>query len=337
MSKLITEALELAKLLRPSWPEVSQRIAASGHPTCEVAGVVDPLGVDVDGNYVTVADYVNPPTRIPTLVRDLVAANEGYWIEEVFATPGMTVQSGAIIYSDTFPEDHFLSAHGRPGPRAPGSEAPRLAAGRPTLKTSRVESWAGSIEVHDEVRRRNQVWDVQRQFRQAANTFADILQVRGEEVLDAFIDASGREVTAGAGTFADWAAADPIENTASTDNRPAAEFARVRRLFAQDKAGVRPDVLIADPEDIEHLDRVYGDRLDALLRRYGLRLRESTRATVGERIYARSGQVGVMAFEKPLDQEHTREGTRKTDVYTLEATPVYVANGAESVLRVRKT
>lgn len=34
----IASALELAELLKPSWPTISARIAASGVPTCEVAG-----------------------------------------------------------------------------------------------------------------------------------------------------------------------------------------------------------------------------------------------------------------------------------------------------------
>lgn len=336
MTKLIHEALELAELLRPGWRETQQRLAASGTPLNEFAGNVNPLGVDVNGALITVADYVNPPTRIPMLVRDLVAENEGYWIEEVFNTPGMTVQGGAIIYSESFPEDHFLEAGNGPGPRAPGAEAPRLAAGRRGLKISRVESIAGSIEVHDETRRRNQVWDVQNQFRQTANTFADIIQQRGEEVLNGFLTDAGRIVQGGAGTFADWAAADPLEMTASTDPRPSTEFARVARTFQEDRAGVRPNVLVANPEDVEHLDRVYGDKLDALLSRHNLRLRSSIRVLAGERLYLRSGQVGTLAFEQPLSQELTREGNRKTDVFTIEATPVFVANGAEAGLKVRK-
>jgi hypothetical protein len=297
----------------------------------------DPLGTSIDSaNRVVVADYVNPPSRIPALIRDLVAENEGYFIERIFRTPGFTVQGGAILYKENYPNDHFLATGQSLAPRSPGSEAPVIGVTRRAPKLARPESWAGSIEVTDEVRRWNDVIEVQDQFRKAANTFADVLQRRGEETLADFVQASGRFVVGGAGTFGDWAAADPVENTSSTDNRPSAEFARVARLFAEDKTGVRPDTVIMSPEDAEHLDRVYGDRLPALLARHNLTLIVSPRRTTGRRLYVRSGQVGVLAFDKPLgDPEITREGKRFTTSYTLEAVPVFVANGGDALLEVR--
>ena len=294
-----------------------------------------PLGVSVSGTQITVDDYVNPPTRIPAIVRAFTAANEGYWIEDVFNVPGFTVQGGAIIYTETFPEDHFLADEGRPAPRAPGSEAIKLSAGRRGVLVSRPESWAGDIEVTDEDRRWNRVIGIQDQFRKAGNTFADLLQTSGEEVLDAFVQASGRFAVTPPGY--DWAAADPVENTTSTDPRPSAEFARVRRLFVQDKTGVRPDTLIAAPEDLEHLDRIYGDKLPALLQRHNLTVHESVRRDPGKRLYVKSKQVGTLAFDKPLDQEYSRVGTRKTDVYTLDVAPVWVANGADALMEVRSS
>lgn len=295
--------------------------------------LIQPLGVQVSGTAVTVDDYVNPPTRIPDIVRAFTAANQGYWIEDVFNVPGFTVAGGAIIYRDNFPEDHFLATEGSPAPRAPGSEAVKLFAGRRGLLVARPESWAGDIEVHDEERRWNNVIAIADQFRKAGNTFADLLQTSGEQVIADFVQGSARFVVTPPGS--NWAIADPVENTQSALARPSAEFARVRRLFTQDKAGVQPDTLIASPEDVEHLDRVYGDRLPQLLQRHGLTIRESVRRAVGRRLYVKSKQVGTLAFDKPLDQEYTREGKRKTDVFTLEVAPVWVANGADAVLEVR--
>jgi len=294
-----------------------------------------PLGVTVSGTEVTVDDYVNPPTRIPDIVRAFTAANEGYWIEDVFNVPGFTVQGGAVIYRETFPLDHFLEDGGRPAPRAPGGEAAALSAGRRGLMVSRPESWAGFIEVTDEDRRWNNVIEIQSQFRKAGNTFADILQDSGEAILAAFVTSSARFVTDPPGS--DWAAADPIENNVSTDPRPSAEFARVRRLFVEDKAGMRPDTLILAPEDAEHLDRVYGDRLPALLGRHNLTLRESVRRDPGSRLYVKSKGVGTLAFDKPLDQEYQREAKRKTDTFTLDVAPVWVANDASALLEVRES
>lgn len=295
----------------------------------------DPLGIGLDAQGRLVVDeYVNPPSRIPAIIRDLVVFNEGYFIEQVFNTPGMTVEGGAILYTETFPEDHFLDPGQSIAPRSPGSEAPRIGISRRAPKIARAESWSGSIEVTDEARRWNRIIEVQTAFTRAANTFADTIQRRGEEVLDEFVQAAGRFAVSPPGS--DWALADPIENTTSTDARPSAEFARVRRLFVEDKGGQRPDLLIVSPEDGEHLDRVYGDRLPALLARHGLSLRESVRRPAGRRLYLRQGQVGTIAFDKPLGTpEYTREGWRFTDVYTMEAVPVIVAHGADAIMEVR--
>jgi hypothetical protein len=92
------------------------------------------------------------------------------------------------------------------------------------------------------------------------------------------------------------------------------------------------------PQDAENFDRVYEDRGDAVLARYGItRTFTTVRRTPGNRLYLASNQVGTMAWEKPLgDPEYTREGRRFTDVYTLEGRVVFVANGADAIMEVRK-
>jgi hypothetical protein len=293
--------------------------------------VANPLGgATVSGNLITVDNYVNPPSQIPAIIRNLVAANEGYFVEDVFNTPGFTVEGGAIIYEETFPEDHFLPEDQDIAPRAPGSEAARLGSTRREPKVSRPESWAGSIEVHDEARRRNKVIAVQRQFTQAANSFADRLQTRGIATLNAAVSAWSRTISGTA-----WRAplADGVVN-ADPLTLPGVDFAAVQTQFIEDKAGVLPDLLIINPQDAFYLDVIYGEKLEPLLRRYGLTMKVSPQVTEGEPIFAKAGQVGHLAFEKPLDQEYTREGPRKTDVYTLEVVPVFVADNAAAVLKV---
>lgn len=330
---------ELTEELWRSFRAVGAMPVAAGGQTYPLdVAQPDPFGVTLDSSgRLVVDDFTNPPSVIPRLIRDLVAVNEGYWIEDVFNTPGFTVQGGAILYTETHADDHFLAPGQSIAPRAAGAEAPRLGITRRRPKLAYAESWAGSIEVTDEHRRRNDVLAVQEIFRRAANTFGEVLQDRGEEVLTDFVAANtDRIVTAGAGTFGDWAAAAPIENTASTAARPTAEFARVRRLFTQDRTGVQPDLVVMAPEDEEQLDRIYGDRLNAILTRYNLTIRSTVRRTQGRRLYLRRGQVGTLAWELPLgDPEYTREGTRKTDVYTLETVPVFVAHGVDSMMEVR--
>lgn len=335
---LARHALELNER---DWKTVRESYA--GMPVNDEAALVsrpDPYGVTVDADgRVIVDDFTNPISNIPAIVREMTRDNQGYWIEDVFNAPGWTIQGGAVSYSVSAPGDHFLPDGNKPGPRAPGSEAPRISGTRRRPIVAYPENLSASIEVADETRRRNDIIQVNTTFRQVANTFADILQGIGESALSTLISASSRNVNSGSGTFADWAAADPIYNNTSTDPRPAEEFARVRRLFVEDKGGVLPDTLIWDPVDAEQFDRIYQDRGDEVLRRYGItNVFTTVRATAGVRTYLKSGQVGTLAWEVPLgDPEYTREGTRKTDVYTLEGTFVFVANGADAILSVTKT
>jgi len=287
------------------------------------------LGPSVSGTRITVDSLTKPHTVIPEIVRNLVADNEGYFAEEIFSTPGFTVEGGAIEYTESFPEDHFLAAGQGLAPRAPGSEAPRLGIGRHGPKIARPESLSGSIEVHDETRRRNQVWEVQNAFRRTANSFADTIQTRAVQTLTDFITATGREIDG-----VNWQAAHAsglVDIDPAT--LPQADFGKAINQFIADKAGVRPDLLLLHQDDALALDIIYpGEQLDKILGRYNLRLRVSPQVTEGQAIFAKSKQVGVIAFEKPLDNEYTREGPRKTDVNTLEATPVFVAIDASAVL-----
>jgi hypothetical protein len=313
-------------------------VLAGGSPEANLTSQPDPYGVftDADGR-VVVDDFTNPISNIPAIVRAFTQANQGYWVEQVFNAPGWTVQGGAVRYALSSVGDQFLPA-GQLMPRAPGAEAPRLMGTRRRPIVAYPESLSGSIEVTDEARERNQVIQVQDTFRQAANSFADAFQGLGEAALAGLVTASSRFVTGAAGTFADWDAAQPIYNTTSTAPRPTAEFARVRRLFQEDRGGVAPDTLVWTPQDAENFDRVYEDRGDAVLARYGItRTFTTVRRTPGNRLYLASNQVGTMAWEKPMgDPEYTREGRRFTDVYTLEGRVVFVANGSDAIMEVRK-
>lgn len=293
--------------------------------------VANPLGgPTISGTTITVDALTNPPTIIPEVIRSLVASNEGYFIERVFQTGGFTVNGGAIIYTESFPEDLFLPDDQSIAPRAPGSEAPLLGSTRRAPKVARPESWSGSIEVHDEARRRNLVRAITRQFQQAANTFADRLQTRGIETLYAAVAAWGRQ-----GVGLPWR--NPTISAAGVPNAdpttlPGADFANVFTQFVNDRVGVRPDLLIIHPDDANRLDVLYPNNLlRDLLDRYNLTMLVTVQAQEGAPLFVASGQVGVMAFEKPLEQEYTREGKRFTDVYSMETVPVFVADAAEAV------
>lgn len=297
------------------------------------------FGPTVSGTIVSVDTYLNPPTVIPEFVRSFAADNQGYFIEDVFATPGWTVQGGAVIFTPTFPEDMFLDSDQSLAPRAPGADSPLIGAQRFEPQVVRPESISGKIEVPDESRRRNDVFAVQNLFRKTANTFADRMQTRGMEALNAAITAWGREISSI--SWADAAAATGGTINVARTTQPAATFEQVLQQFINDKTGVRPDTLIASTTDAMNLGLIYGGGpltagAQAVLDNYGItNFHRTPLQPAGEAIFAKSKQVGSIAFEKPLGQEQGRGpiGTWK-DIYALEMQPVFVAMDASAVLRV---
>jgi len=297
--------------------------------------VTQPLGgATVNGTTITVDTYVNPPTKIPAIIRELVAADEGYFIEDVFGTLGSPVQGGAVVVEETFPEDFFLDADSMPAPRAPGAEAPRLASGRHEPKVRRPESWAGSVEVTDEAKQRNNVIAVRNQFVKAANTFADIIQRRGIEVLLDAVDDWNRQGEA----KVNWheAHTSGVQNV-DPEKMPHADIARVLKQFRDDKVGVRPDTAIMNTEEALRLDLYYpgiGTTLsaEAIFKRYGInRIIATPLMPEGKVLFVKSGAPGVIGWELPMSQEQTRNVERKTDIYVLECRPVYAAFDASAV------
>jgi hypothetical protein len=209
----------------------------------------------------------------------------------------------------------------------------KLGSTRHTPKVSRPESKAGSIDVTDEAKRRNQVWTVQRQFTQAANTFADFLQTRGIATLVGAVSSWGRTIPAVSGGWRK----DFTEGLIKADpmKLPSADIAAVFQQFREDKLGITPDLLGLNPKDAFYLDVNYPEgKLKALLDLWGLTMFSSPLVTEGNALFIKGGQVGHILFEKPLDQEFERQSTRKTDVYTLEVVPLFLADNAAAVLEV---
>jgi len=300
--------------------------------------VGQPLGgATVSGTLVTVDTYVNPPTKIPTIIRNLVSKNQGYFIENIFRTPGMTVEGGAVLYEETFPEDLFLPADQSFAPRAPGAEAPRLGSKRYEPKVARPKSWSGSIEVTDEARKRNDVISISNQFTKAANTLANNIQTTGIGVLKAFVEGGSRQVE----SPINWTEAHAEGILHSDPSKlPFADFARILNKFVSDKAGVLPDTLIIHPDDWQTLIVLYstfGGGVDRILAQFGITNPVVTiLATKGAPYFLKAGQIGAMLFEKPLVQEYTREGIRFTDVFTLDVAPVLVAYDASAIWQLTK-
>ena len=305
---------------------------------------VTPYGISYANGSLTVGDFVTPPTRLVDGIVQLTLQNEDYWIigdpGSPFASPNIAVPSGVAQFYVQKRDSLFLPAGQTLRPRAPGAEAPRIGMNIPAPEFAYAESWSGSIEVPDEARTHNDVRLLTRQLQQASNTFANVLQTRGETVLNDFVTAQSLVIDDPPG--ANWAAADPIEQTASTDARPAAEFAYVLSKFRTDKMGVRPDTVAVGIDDALAFDTVYGSGnlqiTDSILNRFGLKMRVTQTLAAGTRLYYKSGAVGAVLWEKPLGEpEYTREGIRFTDVFTMEMKPVFVADDATAIKKVTYT
>ena len=217
------------------------------------APVYGPLGgTSVSGTSLTVDMMVNPPTIIPQLVRAFTAENQGYFIEQVLDTPAGNVQGGAVIGTETFPEDQFLDPEQDLAPRAPGADSPLIGGKRREPTIFRPKSWSGKIEVTDEARRWNKVDEVVNEFRRASNSFADKVQTSGLDAIKTAVASWAR--TASSVSWADAAAEAQINAVRSSE--PAATFRQVLTQFINDKTGVRPDTLILNPQEGSFLDEI---------------------------------------------------------------------------------
>ena len=297
------------------------------------APVYGPLGgTSVSGTGLTVDMLTNPPTIIPQLIRDFTAENQGYFIEQVLDTPAGNVQGGAVVGTETFPEDQFLDPEQDLAPRAPGADSPLIGSLRREPTIFRPSSWSGKLEVTDEARRWNKIDEVTNEFRKAANSFADKVQTGGLSAIRTAVASWSR--TASSVSWADAAAEAQINAVRSLE--PASTFRQVLSQFINDKTGVRPDTLILNPQEGTFLDEVYGDKLAAFLNRYGVsNMFETPQMEAGKAWFLKSKQVGSIRWDKPLDQEQQRgpAGTWK-DVFALECAPVYVLLDAGSVLEM---
>jgi hypothetical protein len=270
----------------------------------------DPFGVftDADGR-VVVDDFTNPISNIPAIVREMTRDNQGYWIEDVFNSPGWTIQGGAVATRSPARRPLPPGRAASPAPRAPGSEAPRISGTRrrPIVAYPENLSASSRSRTRPAPQRRHPGPDdvpagrehVRRHHAGHRRGGADGARLR---------ELAQREL--GHGHVRRLGGRRP-DLQQHVDGPAAGGGVRPRApLFVEDKGGVLPDTLIWDPVDAEHFDRVYQDRGDEVLRRYGItNVFTTVRATAGVRTYLKSGQVGTLAWEVPLgDPEYTREG-----------------------------
>lgn len=298
--------------------------------------VAQPLGpATISGATITVDYMANNPTIIPGMVRNLAAANRGYFADKVFRTPGTAVTGGIVIAEPTKPNELFLPTDQSLAPRAPGAEAPRVGATRGEPVAYYPESIAGSLEITDEARERNSVATITRQLQQIANTFTNTVQLRALEVLKAWTEAETSARTKANKT--NWKAAAEVEDSkAKLVESPWVDFAYVEQLFAEDEAGESLATVILNPTDYFNLVVATSETpglLSQLLSQGGWTIYTSPRVPAGEG-YFLAGPIGDLLYEKPLGQNSEYDGKRWTTVISMEMRPVFVPTDYLTVFRL---
>lgn len=122
-----------------------------------------PIVGSLDGQRITVDDYLKDPLRIPALVLDLMA-NE-FIIESVLRNAGNN-ESGAVRFEKAVP----LFAQSDSGIRAEFAEVPSVTAAVGEINVAYSYERALAINISDAMRRRQLVDPVNRQLTQVKNT-----------------------------------------------------------------------------------------------------------------------------------------------------------------------
>lgn len=313
--------------------------AASAGPV-SAATVADPVSqplgpATISGTTITVDFMVNNPTILPGQIRNLVASNRGYFADRVFNSPGFRVQGGIVIAEPTKPNELFLPTSQDLAPRAPGSEAPRVGATRGEPVAYYPESIAGTLEITDEAKERNQLWTVTRQLQQIANTFTNRVQLRAIEVLKAWTEAESEARTKTNKT--NWTTAGEAEAAKIKGTEaPFVDIDYVEQLFAEDEAGYQLSTIILNPADHFRLKVAYGAQpglLESWLRDKNVEIFSSPRISAGEG-YFLAAAIGDLLWELPLTQETERVAKRKVTETIFEMRPVFAPQDYLAVWRL---
>lgn len=279
----------------------------------------------ISGNNLTVDMLVNPVHEIAPTIYGLVEEDQGYILDDLLTVGPIVAGSSSVKYTEDDPTLAELDAARGLAPRAPGADAVDIGASLGDQKLAEAESWAGTITVTDEHVRWNQAFEVQSQFRAAANSFSQRMQARGISLTKTFLAAKSRTVTAGTKWNTAWTSGLVNVDPATL---PMASIMLAKKKFHTDKSGITPDTLLAHSTDAYYLGLAYGDRLEGLLAMQGLTLKVSDLVTLGQPIVLKSGSLGYVLPEKPLDTEQQRFPRAKKDEYTLETSLIFVPKNA---------
>lgn len=306
-------------------------LAALGVPVF-AGGTINPVAHPLaaptyTGTTVTVDTMLQQPTRITAFLQDITL--QRFLLDRLFSSDG-GVTGGAVVYDLLTENELYLDRDVEPV--APGAEFPIVTSSRRAPKVAEVEKFGGKYFFTDEARDRNDQSAFRNENIKLGNTIVRKLNARAVETMNAAIVANG-----GASEFVgnDWSAAIPGgSNPTLPAATPAADFARANLLADQRELGVRYNVAIVNPVQLNELRLFYAGNLAQMLADNGYdEVYASNRVAVGTAYFVAEGQLGEMRLEQPLATETWREpGTQRTWVQS-SVRPVMFVNNPFAVVR----
>lgn len=260
-----------------------------------------------NGTQLTVDLALQNPAVITRRLADITA--QKFIVDKMFATTGVSVAAGAVIYERTTPGDLYTARDVEE--RGPSDEYPVVGGERTEPLVAVSRDYGGKFFTTDEARDRNDSRLLDKQVNQLGNTLVRKVNTKAVEALEAVVDPLG---DVGRIVGNDW---DTFTTTGATPThnrqQPIADFAKVQRAADADELGIVFDLWLVHPDQDEALKVGYGADLAAVLASAGIETFASNRVPAGSAYAVARGQVGFLEFERPLTTETWREhATRRT-------------------------
>lgn len=290
--------------------------------------VTHPLAAPViTGNTITVDTMLQQPTRITAFLQDITL--QRFILDRLFSSEG-GVTGGAVVYDLMTENELYLDRDVEPV--SPGGEFPIVTSSRRAPKVAQVEKYGGKYFFTDEARDRNDQSAFRNENIKLGNTIVRKLNTRAVEVLEAAITANG-----GLSTFVgnDWSAAIPNgSNPTAPALTPGADLAKAQLTADQRELGVRFNIALLNPVQMNEMRLFYGGSLNAMLEDNGFdEAYASNRVPVGTAYFIAEGQLGEMRLEQPLATETWREESTQRTWVQSSVRPVMFVNNPFAVVK----
>lgn len=290
--------------------------------------VAHPLAAPaIVGTDITVDLMLQQPTRITSFLMDITL--QRFVLDRLFTSAG-GVSGGAVVYDMATENELYLERDVEAV--AVASEFPVVTSARRVPSVAEVEKWGGKYWFSYEARDRNDAVAFRNENVRLGNTMVRKLNARAVSVVDAAITAN-----AGLSEFVghDWSAAIPGGAAPTPPNAtPAADFAQAQLLADQRELGIRYNIALVNPVQLNELRLFYQDRLDAMLADNGFdEVYATNRIAIGTAYFVAEGQLGEMRVEQPLATETWQENQNQRFWVQSSVRPVMFVRNPFAVVR----